>query len=71
MKGILLKHRVMECALADPKVVLKAFAVPKKLGDMRFVCDGRKLNAMMVPPDYASPGYHVIDRRFRREKLVS
>ena len=33
-----------------PKVVLKAFVVPKKSGGQRFVVDGRKLNRIMNPP---------------------
>ncbi|KAJ9435902.1 hypothetical protein DIPPA_20923 [Diplonema papillatum] len=46
----LLKYGVAEVAHEHPRVVLPAFTVPKKSGGERFVCDGRKLNAVMPRP---------------------
>ncbi|KAJ9471636.1 Gag-Pol polyprotein [Diplonema papillatum] len=60
----LLKYGVAEVAHEHPRVVLPAFTVPKKSGGERFVCDGRKLNAVMPrPPPMLLPSMpDVIDR---------
>ncbi|KAJ9436716.1 hypothetical protein DIPPA_21970, partial [Diplonema papillatum] len=59
----LLKYGVAEVAHEHPRVVLPAFTVPKKSGGERFVCDGRKLNAVMPrPPPMLLPSMPDVDR---------
>ncbi|KAJ9436688.1 Gag-Pol polyprotein [Diplonema papillatum] len=60
----LVRYGVAEVASGGLRVVLPAFTVDKKSGGQRFVCDGRKLNAIMArPPPMLLPSVHeVIDR---------
>lgn len=66
-----LRHWGVLDRAAAQSVILPCFTVPKKSGDLRLVCDGRKLNRLMRhPPPMLLPSIHEVVSRFLSAEYV-